>query len=194
MAKDLVPLRLEIAGMANRLFELVGFRPAEATEKQRQQLAAYAFGMAFALGQDHHLSPPEVHGLTISYLRDVFKYGDMQVVQFSDLLIQATASPSPQPKLKAIGHRGIDGYVLLKQKQIDRLREDLQDLLGLARIAQAPAVPAAPKPSFRAAREPDRDLIKHLVLGGDPVNFPVAGADHERRMRVHPQAQPAGVS
>ena len=44
MAKDLVPLRLEMAGIANRLFEVVGTRPQQVSEKERQKLAAYAFG------------------------------------------------------------------------------------------------------------------------------------------------------
>lgn len=153
MAKDLVPLRLEVAGMANRLFELVGVRPQQATEKQRQQLAAYAFGMTFALGKQHGLAPVEVHGLVMSYLRDVFHYADLQVVQFSELLIQATANPSPNPKLNAIGHRGIDGYFLLKEGKIDRLREDLHDLLGIAKKPAAKAVAPAAQNQLRAARE-----------------------------------------
>jgi hypothetical protein len=131
MKQDLIPLRLELTGMANQLFDLVGVRPAQATEKQRQQLAAYAFGMAFVLGQEHQLEPAEVHALVITYLLDVLGYSQPQAVRFAEMLIQATANPSPHPKLSALAHRGIDGYPLLKTGANEPLRADLLDVLGL---------------------------------------------------------------
>jgi hypothetical protein len=161
--KNLIPLRLEMAGMAGKLFELLGVRPEKVDEKQRQKLAAYAFGMNFAMGMQNRLGPPQVHALAISYLVDTFRYTDQQAVQFAQLMINATAKDSPHPTLKAIGHRGIDGHALLKQGQTDRLREDLQDLLGIARSPAAKPTTTAPVSGGRFRAE--REKIYHEFFG-----------------------------
>ena len=96
--------------------------------------------MSTALSRNHGLAPAEAHGLVISYLRDVFKYPDKQVVQFADLLIRTVQEPDFQPTLKAICHRGVNGYAFLKQGQIDRLRQDLEDLLGILTLELAEPV------------------------------------------------------
>jgi hypothetical protein len=114
--------------MATDLFGVVGVPFEQTSELQRQILAAFAFGMIFAVGKINRLSPPDVHALAICCLMDVFKYADHQAIAFSSDLIAHASSKDPNDTHKAIIHRGIDGHHQWQQKQTDRLRENLDGI------------------------------------------------------------------
>lgn len=126
-AKDLKPLRSEIASMADDLFGIVGIPFEQTTELQRQLLAAFGFGMVFAVGQIEKLSPPDVHALVITLLMDVFKYSAPQAGDFSKLLIDSSGG-SGDPTIHTIIHRGIDGHRQWQAKQVQELRRNIMEI------------------------------------------------------------------
>ena len=69
---DMKALRSSIANMCADLVAAAGVPFGSTTELQRQVLASFAFGMTFAAGQTEHLTPPEVHALSITMLMDAF--------------------------------------------------------------------------------------------------------------------------
>lgn len=83
--------------MAGGLFGLVGVPFADTSELQRQVIAAFSFGMVFAVGQAKQLSPPDVHALVFACLMDVFNYSAAQAGDFSALLIEAASDAAKQP-------------------------------------------------------------------------------------------------
>ena len=86
---DMKALRSSVANMCADLVASVGFPFESTTELQRQVLASFAFGMTFAIGQTEHLTPPEVHALSITMLMDAFKYSAKQAGAFSSRLIES---------------------------------------------------------------------------------------------------------
>jgi len=69
---DMKALRSSVANTCADLVAAGGIPFESTTELQRQLLASLAFGMTFALGQTEHLTPPEVHALSITMLMDAF--------------------------------------------------------------------------------------------------------------------------
>jgi Immunity protein 48 len=126
----LVPIRREIAEMAERLFDVIGIPFEQTSELQRQLLAAFAFGMTFAIGQLNRLSPPEVHALAIWYLTDVFRYANHQAVAFAENLIAAASDRNQHPTMNAIIHRGIDGHRQWQQRE--ELHANLDEMFSVA--------------------------------------------------------------
>lgn len=124
----LVPHRKAIAEMTGSLFDAAGIPFDQTSELQRQVLAAFAFGMAFAYGQEHRLSPPDVQALAICFLMDVFGYAAHQAAAFSENLIAAASDPNPNNTMKAIIHRGIDGHRRWGQRQSDALSQNIADI------------------------------------------------------------------
>ena len=122
--KDLKRTRGEIAKMATGLFSVVSMPFEKTSEVQRQVLAAFAFGMSFAVGQIEELSTPEVHALALTMLMDVFRYSDHQAAAFAQDLIDS-ASNRGNPTTNAIIHRGIDGHAQWQQGQLLQLRANL---------------------------------------------------------------------
>ena len=106
---DMKALRSSVANMCADLVASVGIPFESTTELQRQVLASFAFGMTFAIGQTEHLTPPEVHALSITMLMDAFKYSAEQAGAFSSRLIES-AGGRGNPTIHAIIHRGIEGH------------------------------------------------------------------------------------
>ena len=125
----LVPIRRDNASMAQSLFDVIGVPFEQTTELERQVVATFAFGMVFAVGQIRHLSPPEVHALSICVLVDTFRYADHQASDFTTDLIEIAADESRQPLMNAIIHRGIDGHRQWQAGNPDGLRANLTDVL-----------------------------------------------------------------
>jgi hypothetical protein len=125
--KDLKEIRAEIVRMGNELHEIVGIPFEQTTELQRQLLAAFVFGMTFAIGHIKKLSPPDVHALAICFLQDVFKYSVDQSAAFAENLIQS-ASGRGNPTTKSVIHRGIDGHWQWEQKKFAELKANVDDV------------------------------------------------------------------
>jgi len=100
---DMKVLRSAVASMCDDLVASGGVPFESTTELQRQMLASFAFGMTFVIGQIEHLTPPEVHALSITMLMDVFKYSGQQAAAFSSHLIES-ASGRGNPTIQAIIH------------------------------------------------------------------------------------------
>ena len=128
MDAPLQAIRAEVARMTESLFGLVGIPFGNTTELQRQLLAAFAFGMTFAVGQMRKLSPPDVHAITIAYLMDVFRYPDHQAATFANDLIAAAQNEDHHPTINAIIHRGIDGHAQWERGNHDDLRTNINDI------------------------------------------------------------------
>jgi hypothetical protein len=125
---DLVPVRRHVATVANDLFGVIGIPFEQTTELQRQLLAVFAFGMAFAVGQFQKLTPPEVHALAIACLMDVFQYTDHQAVAFAEQLIAASTDRNVHPTIHDVVHRGIDGHYQWEKGQMDELRANIEGI------------------------------------------------------------------
>jgi len=123
----LIEHRTEVAGYGRDLFRVCGIEFTKTTEMQRQVSGAFLFGIAFAHGRIHGLTPPDVHVLAISMLMDVLAYSAKESGAFSTRLVQATTA-GPEDTMKAIIHRGIDGHGQLTGGEHDGLR---QNLLGI---------------------------------------------------------------
>jgi hypothetical protein len=128
MQKHLVPVRREIADMADQLFDVVGIPFEQTSELQRQLLAVFAFGMIFAIGQLGRLTAPEVHALVLCCLMDVFRYADHQAAAFAEELIAAASHQNHHSTKNAIIHRGIDGHRQWQQGQTDNLRANIAEI------------------------------------------------------------------
>ena len=125
---DMKELRSSLTKMCADLFASVGVPFESTTELQRQVLASFAFGMTFAVGQIEHLTPPQVHALSIAMLVDAFNYSAEQAGAFSSNLIES-ASGSGNQTIQAIIHRGIDGHLQWSTGQTAELRENINSVL-----------------------------------------------------------------
>jgi hypothetical protein len=124
---DLKALRGLSAEMAQELFSVVGIPFEKTTELQRQLLAAFSFGMLFALGQFNKLTAAEIHGLGICVLMDVFKYSDHQASAFAEDLVKS-ASGRGNATTNAIIHRGIDGHLQWEKGLTSDLKRNIEDI------------------------------------------------------------------
>jgi hypothetical protein len=122
---DLKLLRSRIARMGSDLFDVIDIPFEQTTELQRQLLAAFCYGMVFAVGRIERLSPPDVHALAISCLVDVFKYSAAQAGSFSQHLINASLDKAVHPTINTVVHRGIDGHKQWEGGQREVLRENI---------------------------------------------------------------------
>jgi hypothetical protein len=136
MANDLKALRHELAGTASSLFDLLELPFDQSSELERQVVAAFAFGMTFALGQRKGLAAPEIHALALALMCDVFKYSDHQAAEFTVDLIAASSGASQQQVMSAIIHRGIDGDMQWERNDLEGLTLNLADVLERARGAR----------------------------------------------------------
>ena len=127
---DLKELREQSAEMAGELFSVLDIRFEETTELQRQLLAAFSFGMLFAICQFNKLSPAEVHALAICLLRDVFRYSEPQAVAFAEDLI-ASASGRGNPTTNAVIHRGIEGHRQWEGRLPSELKGNIEDIFKI---------------------------------------------------------------
>ena len=92
--------------------------------------------MTFVIGQIEHLTPPEVHALSITMLMDVFKYSGQQAAAFSSDLIES-ASGRGNPTIQAIIHRGIDGHRQWSSGQTAELSKNVKSVfqaVGASRL------------------------------------------------------------
>ncbi len=103
---DLKPLRAAVDSMSADLFSVIGIPFENTPELQRQLLAAFAFGMAFAAGKSEGLSPSEVHALSITMLIDSFKYSEEQAGAFAQHLIES-ASGAGNPAFQGMRYSGL---------------------------------------------------------------------------------------
>jgi hypothetical protein len=124
---DLKVLRQQSVEMGDALFSVLGIRFEDTTELQRQLLAAFSFGMLFALGQFNKLTAPEIHALVICVLLDVFKYSNHQAAAFAEDLIES-ASGRGSPTTNSVIHRGIDGHRQWEARQVSDLKSNLEDI------------------------------------------------------------------
>jgi len=126
MSQDsLVGHREAVAGMASDLFDVVGIPFEETTELQRQLLAAFAFGMMFAVVHFEKLSPPDAHALAIAMLMDSFRYSDHQAADQADLLIRASQDARVHDTINAVVHRGIDGHLQWQRDDLVALKDNI---------------------------------------------------------------------
>ena len=125
---DMKELHSSLIKMCADLFASVGVPFESTTELQRQVLASFAFGMTFAVGQIEHLTPPQVHALSIAMLVDAFKYSAEQAGAFSSDLIESASGKGNQT-IQAIIHRGIDGHLQWSSGQTAELRENINSVL-----------------------------------------------------------------
>jgi Immunity protein 48 len=116
--------------MGEAMFTAAGIPFGETTELQRQLLAAYTFGMLFALGRLHKLTPPDVHALTILMLLDIFKYSQDQAVAFAEDLIQSSSGHG-NPTTNAVIRRGFDGYRLWNARLMLELKSQIEDIFRI---------------------------------------------------------------
>lgn len=126
----LIEHRAQITAYGNELFRRCGVEFARTTEMQRQVCGAFLFGVAYAHGMSHQLTPPETHALVMTLLMDVLRYSPDQAAAFSADLIEATAA-GPEDTMNSIIHRGIDGHRQLTTGDDDTLR---QNLLGIFEV------------------------------------------------------------
>jgi len=71
---DMKSLRTALNSMSANLFVVIRIPFEETSELQRQLLAAFAFGMSFAVGKIENLPPPDVFALAIIMLLGTFLY------------------------------------------------------------------------------------------------------------------------
>jgi hypothetical protein len=124
---DMKALRSRVNNMCADLVASLGVPFESTTELQRQMLACFAFGMTFAIGQIEHLTPPEVHALSITMLTDAFKYSAHQASAFSSHLIES-AGGGGNPTIQAIIHRGIDGHLQWSSGQTVELSKNVNSV------------------------------------------------------------------
>ena len=120
-------LRGQSAQMVGELFAIVGIPFEKTTELQRQLLAAFSFGMLFAVGQCNKLAASEIHALSISLLMDVFQYSDRQATAFAEDLIES-ASGRGNSTTNAVIHRGIDGHRQWEAGLKSDLKSNVEDI------------------------------------------------------------------
>ena len=82
-----------------------------ADELRRQVLCAYCFGSIHILAERHRLTVPETHALMLAFLNQRMGYSPEAATQQAQALIDATGDPDPGNTLKAIAHRGLDGFL-----------------------------------------------------------------------------------
>ena len=133
---DMKVLRSAVASMCDDLVASGGVPFESTTELQRQMLASFAFGMTFVIGQIEHLTPPEVHALSITMLMDAFKYSGQQAAAFSSQLIESASGKGNQT-IQAIIHRGIDGHRQWSSGQTAELSKNVKSVfqaVGASRL------------------------------------------------------------
>jgi len=132
--------RKQLTACGNELFRVCDVELTRITGAQRQVSGAFLFGMAYAYGKAHHLTPSDIHVLIIAVLIDVLHYGPDHATTFSFKLVQAT-NGGPKNATKTIIHRGIEGHRQLTSGDQTGLR---QNLLGVFETSGQPyAVPTA---------------------------------------------------
>jgi hypothetical protein len=135
-SKYLVRHRAELAERATSLLHICSVKVEQLSEVKRQIAAAFLFGMAYVYGIEQKLAPPEVQALVITLLEDIFGYNAEQAGAFSTRLVEASRN-GPNDTMKAIIHRGIDGYRQLQNREDAQLRGNLLGLfetLGVPRM------------------------------------------------------------
>ena len=130
MTSELKPLRSEIEDMTTDLLEACGVGFDQTTELQRQLLAAFGFGMVFAIGQIRKLTPPEVHALFILLLQDVFGYAPHQAVAFAAHLIECSGPKPENPTIRQVIHRGVDGHRQWSSRDMHGLQENIRGVFA----------------------------------------------------------------
>ena len=128
---NLKALRRSCCEMAEAVIDALGVEFEHTSELQRQVLANFTFGMVFALGQIHELTPAQIHALLLLVLNEPFKYSPKQAAAFADDLIRAAADRSHHDTMHAILHRGIDGHRQWESGNAEGLRENLLGVLRL---------------------------------------------------------------
>jgi hypothetical protein len=124
---DLKALRSSLAGMCDDLIASTGVPFESTSEAQRQVLAVFACGMAFAVGRLEQLTPSEVHALCITLLIDAFKYSPEQAGAFTRALIES-AGGEGNPTIRAILQRGIDGHLQWSSGRAAELGENVNSV------------------------------------------------------------------
>ncbi|MBC6308208.1 hypothetical protein HCJ66_01445 [Listeria sp. FSL L7-1582] len=101
-------------------------------EQEKQVLGAYFFGMLNGLAQGKEITPIDIQAVMIRILNEKFGYSLESSVQFAQFLIDSTDKET-HPTMFAIIHRGLNGYFMYCDKQIESLREDFNHIITLVK-------------------------------------------------------------
>lgn len=125
-------LRGTIADMCGSLVAATGIPCESASELERQVVASFAFGMMFAVTQIEHLTPPQVHALSIAMLIDAFQFTEEEAAAFANHMIES-AEGGGNPTIRAIIHRGIDGHLQWTSSRMQEFKNNINSVLNAVR-------------------------------------------------------------
>ena len=184
---DMKELHSSLINMCTDLFASVGVPFESTTELQRQVLASFAFGMTFAVGQIEHLTPPQVHALSIAMLVDTFKYSAEQAGAFSSHLMES-GSGDGNPTIQAIIHRGIDGS--LGSRRLTEITGNDRGAVAAGDGGDAVGNFIEPGPITRGKAYPD--AFPRQLLRDRGANA-TAATGHQRRLATQVQIHAASL-
>lgn len=120
----------EIKVKANSLFVHIGKKFEDTTELERQVLAAFSFGMVYAIVVEKELDTLQIHPVSSAMLIEVFHYSEDQAEDFTQELINST-DEEYHPVMYSIIHRGIEGYHQYESNQKRKLKKNILEVLEI---------------------------------------------------------------
>jgi hypothetical protein len=127
--QTLVPHRAELNQMATAVLAAAGIDFDTSSKLNQALTSTFVFGMIYAHGMTHKLTPPEVHALAISVFKDTLHYSDTAAVEGVQACIDAS-HPGHHDTMNAILHRGVDGHAAYTSNNIANTVENLKDVLA----------------------------------------------------------------
>jgi hypothetical protein len=129
---EMKALRSKISDMCGSVITATSIPLESTSELERQIMASFAFGMTFVVGQSEHLTPPQIHALSITMLVDAFEFTEGEAVAFTNDMIEA-AGGGGNPTIRAIIHRGIDGHLQWISGRTEELEKNINSVLKAMR-------------------------------------------------------------
>ncbi len=121
--------------MVQELFSMMSISLDQATELQRQILAAFAFGLIYSAAQENELNVSEAQVLAVTVFQNSLQYEAEEAEEFVELLIEASSDSEVSPGITALIFQGIDGYTAWVSGSRSELKVELQQTLTIAAAA-----------------------------------------------------------
>lgn len=115
--------------MAATVLGAAGIEFDTSSQLTQAVVGTFLFGMIYAHGMMHKLTPPEVHALALVVFRDTLHYGDAAAAEAVHTCINASR-PGYHDTMNAILHRGIDGHAKYLSNNMVSVVDNLRSIVA----------------------------------------------------------------